>query len=394
MELGLYLHPWDHVHLAERGGLKALQEMGVSDVALGTAYHAGRWTTPTGSTSLLRFLEDGVVHFRPEAEYGELVPLASSLVHDDSASPLEGLLIEGAKLDLELAAWTVLFHNSRLGTAHPGSCVQNACGDVYPYALCPARPEVQEYGVALCGDVARHPRLDVLELEAAGFMGYRHGSHHDKSSVAPDARLDFLLSYCFCERCGEGLAAQGVDPGQAQERVQQLLRQGLVEADVMQPQRLSWQQAWDRLAQDLGDDVFLAMQRHRTLVYQGFLQKVREQLPPGVRLVVHVHMDPLSTGSQLGLPLSTVAGWVDEVVVTHYGQGPKQIAEMWQGQAEASVKTRIAIWPKAPQFTRDEDLDAVQQLVSDHGLAGLRIYHLGLLPWRTVERVVRRFLDT
>ena len=394
MGLGLYGHPWDHDQLGPRGGLRALRDLGVDDMALAVAYHAGRWMTPTGGSALVRFLEDGVVHFRPGVDYGEFVPVTSTLVKAGKPSPLQRFLTECGESGLESHAWTVLFHNSRLAERYRGSCIRNAFGDAYTYALCPARPEVREYGLALCQDVARHPGLDVLELEAAGFMGYKHGSHHDKSSFVPDVYTDFLLSYCFCGSCAQGLGSGGVDPDAVRARVQQLLRAVLFEADAMRPQRLAWQAARDRLQQDLGDNVFATLQRHRAQVYEEFLGEVRQALPPGVRLSLHLHPDALFTGSQLGQPFSAVEDWVDEVIVTHYGQDPEQIAEMWQGQQTGRIRTRIAIWPKAPQFTSDEDLDAVMRVVSEHYLDGIRIYHLGLLPWQTIKRVFGRVART
>ena len=80
MGLGLYGHPWDHDQLGPRGGLRALRDLGVDDMALAVAYHAGRWMTPTGGSALVKFLEDGVVHFRPGVDYGEFVPVTRTLV--------------------------------------------------------------------------------------------------------------------------------------------------------------------------------------------------------------------------------------------------------------------------------------------------------------------------
>ena len=57
----------------------------------------------------------------------------------------------------------------------------------------------------LVADLASHEGLDVIELEAVGFMGHKHGSHHDKSSFASEPFTDFLLSYCFCDDCMQGL---------------------------------------------------------------------------------------------------------------------------------------------------------------------------------------------
>jgi len=48
---------------------------------------------------------------------------------------------------------------------------------------------------------------------------------------------------------------------------------------------------------------------------------------------------------------------------------------------------RLCIWPKSPQFASDDDLRRVVALCQRHGFSSISVYHLGLLPWRTVERV-------
>ncbi|MCA8958308.1 MAG: hypothetical protein KDC87_19680 [Planctomycetes bacterium] len=387
--LGVYLHPDDLTWLEQRGGLPALRALGCTDVAFAASYHAGRWTTPVPGGSLVRFLEDGVVYFRPGDDYEELRPHRHSSVPPTGATPFDRCIDAARAAGLECHAWTVLFHNSPLGRAHRESCVENAVGDHYEYSLCPARPEVQAFGARLVRDVAAHPGLDVVEVEAMGFLGYRHGSHHDKRSIAPDPYLDFLLSYCFCEHCLAGLQGNLVDGTAVRRMVADLLHQQLVDGDAMEPQQLGWQQSFDRLAAALGRRSLLGMLRHRTLVYTGLLASLRAQLPAGVRLSVHLNMDPLFSGSQLGLPFDAVTGHVDEIVVTHYGETPTRMAEMWRGQQGRGARTRVAIWPKAPEFTTDRDLIAVLNLVEEWHLDGVRVYHPALLPWRTVERVLR-----
>lgn len=371
--------------------MTALKGQGLTDVAFPASYHAGTWTTPVGTKGLVRRLDDGIVYFRPGEGYGELTPVPCSAMPDVGRTALEECIAQAGDAGLESHAWTVLFHNSRLGSRHPESCARNAMGDVYEYSLCPARPEVQEYGLQLVTDVADHEGLTTVEVEAMGFMGYRHGGHHVKRSFAIDPYLDFLLSFCFCDHCKRGLRGLDVDAEELQTIAAGLLRRVLHEGDAMEPQGLGWQESFDRLTAGLGRRPFLAMIRHRTMVYVGFLTKLRSRMREGVRLSVHLNMDPLFSGSQIGLPFHSVASMVDEIVVTHYGETPLKMAEKWRGQKDTGKRTRVAVWPKAPEFTSDKDLVAVMNLVEERGLDGIRLYHLGLLPWRTVERALRVF---
>lgn len=378
---GVYAHPVDLDDLRQRGGLSALRDLGFSEVSLAAAYHAGRWLTPQSTAGRVRFLEDGVVHFRPGADYGVLRPQASSEVLASGVSPFERFVEDCKAAGLRSCAWTVLFHNTRLGEMHPGLCVCNAFGDRYVYALCPAQAEVVEYGVRLVADLAGYD-VATIELEAAGFMGHKHGSHHDKSSFAGDRALDFLLSFCFCEACASSLRAHGVDPDDARARFASLIQLRLGDAMQGAPSSRPLQQ----VVEEIGEQRCRALLAHRQDVNRRFLQAAR-QAAGSAALALHVEPDPFFTGSQMGQPFAAVGDLVDEIVVTHYGMGPEQIASAWAGQQIAGLTVHGALWPKAPQFTRDEDVRAAVEALVNTGCAGVRVYHLGLLPWRTIERV-------
>ena len=137
--------------------------------------------------------------------------------------------------------------------------------------------------------------------------------------------------------------------------------------------------------QSRGQDIETVEQRHHHI--HAVLKEVREAVPPGVELALHVAPDPLFTGSQMGQPFDAVDDLVDEIVVTHYGETPEQIAGAWRDRGPAAVPVRIAIWPRAPQFLSDDDVLEVAAVARRAGCAGLRVYHLGLLPARTIERV-------
>ncbi|MCC6671289.1 MAG: hypothetical protein IT458_09520 [Planctomycetes bacterium] len=385
VRLGLYLHPFDLPGLASAGGMGFLRELGYTDLSLAVAYHAGRWLVPRRGGGMVRFLEDGTVHFRTRGAYGALAPRPSALVPASGPDPLAEFLAQAGAAGITPAAWTVLFHNSRLGRAHPGETVRNAFGDAYTYGLCPMRPAVRAYGEALCAELAGRPGLAVLELEAAGAFGHKHSSHHDKSSFTPEAPADFLLSYCFCDTCRGRLAAAGMDPEALAAAVRGILEERFVDADAMADASL----AWDRLDVVLGRE---RVQRMIALRAEGLcatLDGLARAAGGPARVLLHHAGDPCSTGSSLGIATAALRGRVAARVVTHYGDGPERIAAAWQGEPQDAVPTWLAIWPRAPHFRSDGDLRRVAALARSRGCAGIRIYHLGLLPMATVARAAR-----
>ena len=383
MELGLYAHPFGFGDLDPHGGPRGVAALGFAEIAIAAAYHAGRWLVPSRSGGLVRFLEDGVVHARLGTGYGVLRARESRQVPPSGPSPLEASCRQAKEAGLSTVAWTVLFHNSRLGALHPESCVENACGDRYEYALCPARPEVRDLAKALVADVARTPALDAIELEAAGWMGHKHGSHHDKSSLALDPYADFLLSYCFCSACRAGLHGLGVDAERTRSRVLELLQARISDGDALVETRIGA----ERLVEDLGADTHAALLEHRRTRSVDLLKTLRAELPRGIRLLVQVEPDPRGTGSQLGIEPARLAGCCDEVVVTHYGGGPEPIERQLRALAvPAGMPVRLGIWPRAPHFRGEQDLQRVREAAESRGVAGVRVYHAGLLPAKTLQR--------
>ena len=109
------------------------------------------------------------------------------------------------------------------------------------------------------------------------------------------------------------------------------------------------------------------------------------------RLALQVHPNEHFHGSQApasaryGLALGPRA----EVVLTCYGNGPDAIGKALSAlprPAGGDCALRLCIHPKAPEFQSDDDLRRVRALCEQHGVAAISIYHLGLLPWRTIER--------
>ncbi len=387
MPLGLYLHPSDLRELVSGAHLQRLAELGYTDLYLASAYHAGRWYTPWSRAGRVRFLEDGIVHFRPGPASGPLQAQASTEVPPAGPSPLEGAIAQARSAGTRLHAWTVLFHNTRLGELHPGECVTNAFGDTYSYALCPARPQVQAYGLDVVRRLAAHEGLAGIELEAMGWMGHRHGSHHDKSSFAIDRYADRLLSYCFCLVCSAGLDALGVSSAQLRTAVQRAVGVHLDDRDAMVPADAGDPDVALRAA--LGEDAVAAMLQWRRDVHRAWGISVREAAP-GLQLAVQVVPDPWFSGSQLGQDPDVVAGMADELVSTHYGEAVAAIEQGWAARASEAAHWRISFWPKAPQFRGTEDLTRLRAITRRIG-ASASVYHAGLLPLRTLESVAAVF---
>jgi hypothetical protein len=391
MKLAVYVHPFDLEALPQHGGFGRLRDLGIGEIALATSYHDGRWLMPWHPAGPVRFLEDGTIHFRPRADYGSLRPLPSTSVPATGPSPLERAIAAAAPFGIGVRAWTVFTHNSRLGALHPEVCVENAFGNRHGYALCPMQPAVQQYVVAMVRDLAAHAGLATIELEALGQMGWKHSSHHDKASFAPGGLLDAALSMCFCAACVRALATAGHEPEALRAAVRAVLHQAFTDGDAMAPPKVA--ASPDELGASGAPNWLGAAIDNRAAAIRALAAQVIAATPATAR-AVQVHPHPWFTGSQLSIATASAFPAGDERVLTCYGENPEAIGKLLASggmRAAGRSPRRVCVWPKAPQFRGDDDLQQLRGVLGQHGVDAVSIYHLGLLPWRTLERVAKMF---
>jgi hypothetical protein len=202
----IYAYAWDIAEVGTAEFVVHTRALGLDTVTFAGSYHAGKFIRPKGKNGKVYFPEDGTAYFRTDqSRYGKIKPVENSLLRD------RDVLKELCASDIAVNAWMVLLHNTRLGTEHPTSTVENAFGDRYLYSLCPSAPEVREYAVALCKDITDNYPVIGLSLETPGFLPYQHGFHHEFALMKQNKWFDAQMGLCFCEHCVRGAEAAGID---------------------------------------------------------------------------------------------------------------------------------------------------------------------------------------
>ena len=217
MSYSIYAYPWNFSVEKPDERANDILSLGLQGINLAVSYHAGKFIHPR-SHHRVYFPEDGVIYFEPRSSYARVKPLTSKLLE---RRDVLALLTE--RKGLVLNAWTVLFHNTRLGMLYPDITVKNAFGDSYVYSLCPAHPDVRRYALTLCQDLAGHYSIGTLLLETPGYMAYSHGYHHEFAQIQPDSQLDAWLGLCFCDHCMAGAGNAGIDSKSLRRCVQQAI---------------------------------------------------------------------------------------------------------------------------------------------------------------------------
>lgn len=357
-----HAYPWDLV--GDDAAADRIAGLGVGAVALAASYHTTRAATPLHPRHRMVDARHAALYVpvRSQAWQGKrLVPAEPSWVDSYSfGAAAENLRAAG----LPVHAWIVLTHSSRLGDSNPDLSVQNAFGDRYPYALCPAQPDVVEYCETLVAEIVQSEHLDGVVLEACGPLGFVHGGHHEKTDGADWSPVQQqLLSLCFCVACVGRYGDAGIDVVHFRQSVK---------AGV-DGRAASVRAALGEHLADVVSGVRTGLSRD---LRQRLVGRVREALP-SAKVVVHAAADEWATG-----PFATVAGGVDADVDTltfTAWPGPDAalpVLKALQGITDQALAAYVLALPPRP--ADGATLAAEWQQYLDAGASELHVYHPGL----------------
>lgn len=226
----VWTYPWSLYNEGLEKSLTDLANRGVEAVNLASHYHSIRAFQPRFPGSL--FVEyPGGCYFAPDSERFDgtpIDPLQNEIPNVED--PVAETVDVAAGYGIDVHAWTVCFHNTRLATANPEFRIQSAFGDVHNHAFCPSHPEVREYFAAVAEALDARGVAEI-QLESLGFPsafhdhGVEHG--HDKGQVDLTGAESTLLSQCFCDACQAEARERGADLASARDRVRTILSETL-----------------------------------------------------------------------------------------------------------------------------------------------------------------------
>lgn len=371
---------------------------GIGGINMAAAYHHGRDIFPHNPVRKVRFLEGGTVFFHPDqSRYGEtLRPVVSSLAIDDDVL---GLAVAAAgRRSMEVHAWTVYCHNTRLGTMHPELTMHNAFGDPYLSDLCPSHPEVQAFVKGLTGDVASHGVRSIL-AESLHFGLFQHGHHHERYFIDLGPVAMFLMGLCFCDHCLAASASRGVDG----EGVRQYVR------DVVQA-------IFDGSAPtedaELNEDAIRSAADGEMGRYLDSRSETVTALTSEVTAVAREHgarvafIDPsgamkgYATGRPTGAPAPGSAwvfgadlgaiGAVADIEAVAYAADPDRVRldlDVYHRLLSTDSELNAALRPMLPDCDSVENLELKLRAAASLGVSRIDFYHYGFMPLVVLDRI-------
>jgi hypothetical protein len=377
----IYAYAWD---VAERGVADFVAEakaLGLNTVTFAGSYHAGKFIRPKGRSGKVYFPQDGTAYFRVDpARYGAIKPLENSLLRD------RDVLEELCACDLAVNAWMVLLHNTRLGSEHPASTVENAFGDRYVYSLCPSAPDVREYAVALCADVTTAYPVVGLSLETPGFLPYQHGFHHEFALIKQNRWLDARMGLCFCGHCLDGAGRKGIDAAGLKRRVGRDI-EAYLDGDVDFPDDMA-EAFW--LA-DMQDGELSAYLRFRCETVTSLVAEIRAAVRGDADIAVIPSVARPTAGAWYeGTDLVGLADVSGLIEACFYEPSVERIrADLFDVQRRIgrTGRLRAILRPAWPDLQSRADLVGAATVLREAGVSEIAFYNYGHLRRSNLARV-------
>ncbi len=372
--LGLWAHPKSFKAEPERMA-ELIAAAGYNQVRLAATYHAGRLLVTTSTPGQSLYLPGGESFFRRNSELykGQVI---QPLERDESNESLFARAQEAlAARGVSTIAWVVALHNDDLATRYPEFALQSPLGTRYRHALCPAQEASADYVASLVRDVAEQLGVGLLDLEAAGYMGWEHASEHEKFGISIGATERYLLSLCVCAGCANRFTGAGVDVEEIKARAAAWFRA-----------RLHAQSAerHDTPADVLGADVITTVDTVRRDVCASLARRVREELP--IKVSLRATANEGSFGGKTSGDLGALAQAAGQLTLSNLDNDASLLLSDVDQALDANVDAEqitasVSLWS---QYLRSADeLSALVEPLLARGIGNLCFYAFDLVaPFR------------
>ncbi|UPV76809.1 putative glycoside hydrolase (plasmid) [Halorussus limi] len=225
--VAVWSYPWRLLSQDPAETRREFVEMGVTSVTVAAHYHSIRTLDPRAENGLFESYEGGCYFDPDRGAFADTSVDPPVNEVDGRADPFGDVVELLRESGIDVNAWLVCFHNSKLGAENPALRVQSAFGDDHEHAFCPSQPAVRAYFEDVARSLAEYD-IEAINLESLGFPSAFHGHGatfgHAKNHVVSGAAEEMLVSQCFCSACRERAADHPVDFDRARSVVRSLVR--------------------------------------------------------------------------------------------------------------------------------------------------------------------------
>ncbi len=375
---GLFLHVWDLEDEGVDRVLGWIRDSGLNQLAIAGTYHSGWFVHPRKETRRLYMTQGGVLYFPPDPRIFRETPIEPAVA--DFVRETNWLRLAGQQLDrygLRMVSWTIGAHNTRLGLRYPQYTQHTAYGDSLPHALSIGHDAVRAYLKAVCRDLATNYPMHGVQLESFGWMGVRHGHHHERdlTDLAPVEQA--LMSICFNPETMKKARGRGIDADKARADARAVLDAAFREAPDRPPNhprslaevedRSPDLKAYNRFRQALADELIVEIKKE---ALKGTTCKLLMQ--GGYQAAIGQAVDGFATSAY---------GQAPDAVLATVQRGAAALPADWKGEFPCFIRLGMGVPANAAQ------LRAIVAALKEGGSTGPVFYNYSESPPRMLSWV-------
>lgn len=377
----LWTYAWDLESDGVENVLKKLKDLGVNAISLASSYHSGFFIHSHNKKHKMYFAEDGVVYFHPDMKYFEDTNIKPKTAEISKTIDWFDSVNENiSKYDLELWAWTVCNHNTRLGLLHPEAVITNVFGDKYYHMLCPSNPEVRSYVMGLVRNLLEKYSISAIQFEALGFwdpsgdlLGLNHGHHHERYGTVLRDLETMLMSLCFCSSCQKRSEVFGLDLNKLKEQILKHLNKFFLTSPIVDA---SLPSSLRELYSEI--PLLIEFEMVRKNIVSSLCEEIRNNLPLGSKskLFLLEKFDP------------EVAKFVDAFFVSVYGKNATEAYQIVSNEKKLIKETSNLYAGVNLGFNSvfgPGELEDITNSVISAGADGVNYYNYSESPRRALD---------
>ena len=378
-----------------------MARLGVGNVLFCTVIYAPyRLVLPRYPRKGIYSMEEGKYHYLPEANRYCDLPVSPVPSGDFDGRDMLAEATAGArKAGLGPGAWVTVFANGKIAKDHTDWTVRNLYDSADRLFLCFNNPEVREYSLRVCAEVAARYELDEIMLDK---IPQSHLEMDAFGGIRIDPVLRILGSLCFCPHCKAAAAQDGIDLEDCCHKALALGQRCLaIPPHVVNSQRdtLTGDMEAPLLLLDHPWIMDLLRWRHRRV--RGFLDEVRKRIDEvrsGLTLSV-AFVPPVQSGHDAMQPrpwlaTQSYAAYKDSAVdlihsIVHWDEDALQYDTHRAADAVAGGRTKIVTHVRAYGPTRPEQIPRLVEAVHRGGADGLAYFCYDLMSDEILEAISR-----
>jgi hypothetical protein len=344
-------------------------------------------------------LEEGRYYYSPEAKRYRDLPVSPQPSLDFEGRDMLAEAVKGArKAGITPGVWVTIFANGRIAKDHSQWAVRNLYGSADRLFLCFNNPEVREYSLRVCQEIAE--RYDVGEILLDKIPQLCLEVNTFSGRIDPVLRV--LGSFCFCPHCSAAAKAAGIDLGACREKALALAAESL----AIPPHVVNAQA--DELKGDtevplllLDHPWIMDLLRFRIECIRRFIADVRQRITEAKKGLVlsMAFVPPVKVGHDASSPRSwlgaqsyaaykdSAADWIHCVV--HWGADVVEYDTRRAVNAVRSGKAKICTHIRAYGASRPEEMAELVKAVERGGAEGVGYFGYDLMTAEMLEAIGR-----